>query len=139
MIFPPLAFGRPAVYHKTMQAQTPLANPQAVLDIGTVEAVRRFKSLIAERYNPTGMLVFGSRARGTHQPDSDVDVAVFLDGEHQRYVTTKLAMADIAYDVLLETGIDISPLPIWRDQWEHPESHSNPALLRNIARDGIAF
>jgi hypothetical protein len=62
-----------------------------------------------------------------------------LDGEHQRYVTTKLAMADIAYDVLLETGIDISPLPIWRDQWEHPESHSNPALLRNIARDGIAF
>jgi len=49
----------------------------------------------------------------------------------------KLAMADLAYDVLLDTGIRIQPLPIWESDWEHPESYSNPALLRNIGRDGV--
>lgn len=50
---------------------------------------------------------------------------------------TKLEMADVAFDVLLETGIHISPLPIWQDEWEHPDTYSNPALLRYIDREGI--
>lgn len=52
-------------------------------------------------------------------------------------MTTKLAVADVAYDVLLETGINISPLPVWLDEWEHPENCSNPAFLQNIAQEGI--
>ena len=46
-------------------------------------------------------------------------------------------MADLAYDVLLETGIRIQPLPIWEEEWEHPEAYSNPRLLHNIAREGM--
>lgn len=103
----------------------------------TEEAVRRFLALIASRYDMAGAIIYGSRARGTHRPDSDADVVVLLKGEHQRVLTTALAMADVAYDVLLETGINISPLPVWLDEWEHPENYSNPALLHNIARDGV--
>ena len=68
---------------------------------------------------------------------SDADVAVLLREEHQRFLTVKLDMADIAFDVLLDTGILISPLPIWLDEWEHPEHFANPALLRNIEREGV--
>lgn len=107
------------------------------IDHDTEEAVRRFIALIACRYDTAGAIVFGSRARGTHRPDSDADVAVLLNGEHQRFLTTKLAMDDVAFDVLLETGINISPLPVWLDEWEHPENYSNPALLQNIAREGV--
>lgn len=107
------------------------------LDEATEQAVRRFLALIAGRYDMHGAIVYGSRARGTHRPDSDADVAVLLKGEHQRILATMLAMADAAYDVLLETGVNISPLPVWLDQWEHPERHPNPALLRNIAREGV--
>ena len=107
------------------------------IDHVTEEAVRRFLSLIASRYDMAGAIVYGSRARGTHRPDSDADVAVLLNGEHQRFLTTKLAMADVAFDVLLETGVNISPLPVWLDEWDHPENYSNPALLRNIAREGV--
>ncbi len=82
-------------------------------------------------------IVYGSRARGTHHPDSDADVAVLLRGNHQRFLPTKLDMADVAFDVLLETGILISPLPIWLDEWEHPDDYSNPTLLRNIDREGV--
>ncbi|MBW8067357.1 MAG: DNA polymerase III subunit beta [Ferrovum sp.] len=107
------------------------------IDHDTEEVVHRFLGLIANRYDTAGVIVYGSRARGTHRPDSDVDVAVLLRGEHQRFLTAKLDMADIAFDVLLETGILISPLPVWLDEWEHPESYSNPALLRNIDREGV--
>ncbi len=109
------------------------------LDINTEQAVRRFMGLVGQQYHTAGAIVFGSRARGTHRPDSDADVAVLLRGEHQRFLSTKLGMSDLAYDVLLETGINISPLPIWLDEWEHPENYSNPELLANIAREGIAL
>lgn len=107
------------------------------IDHDTEQAVRRFLVLLAGRYDVAGTIVFGSRARGTHRPDSDADVAVLLSGAHQRFLTTKLAMADVAFDVLLETGINISPLPIWLDEWEYPENYSNPALLQNIASEGF--
>jgi len=107
------------------------------IDRDTEEAVRRFLALLAPGYSMAGAIVYGSRARGTHRPDSDADVAVLLTGEHQRLLPTTLAMADVAYDVLLETGINISPLPVWMDEWEHPERFSNPALLHNIAREGV--
>jgi uncharacterized protein len=107
------------------------------IDHDTEEAVRRFLTLIADRYDMAGAIVYGSRARGTHRPDSDADVAVLLRGEHQRVLRTTLVMADVAYDVLLETGVNISPLPVWLDEWEHPENYANPALLHNIAREGV--
>lgn len=107
------------------------------IDHDTEKAVRRFLTLIANRYDIAEAIVYGSRARGTHRPDSDADVAVLLHGEHQRFLIAKLDMADVAFDVLLETGINISPLPVWLDEWEHPENYSNPALLHNIAREGI--
>lgn len=107
------------------------------IDDDTEKAVHRFLALIGGRYDVAAAIVYGSRARGTHRPDSDADLAVLLRGEHQRFLSAKLDMADVAFDVLLETGILISPLPIWLDEWEQPESHVNPALLRNIARDGV--
>jgi uncharacterized protein len=107
------------------------------IDPGTEDAVKRFLSRIADRYDMVGALLYGSRARGTYRPDSDADVAVLLRGERQRVLPTTLAMADVAYDVLLETGINIAPLPIWTDEWENPDTYSNPALLRNIAREGV--
>jgi predicted nucleotidyltransferase len=107
------------------------------LDHDTALAVRRFASLIADRYEIVETIVYGSRARGTHRPDSDADVAVLLAGDPQRFLSTTLAMADVAYDVLLETGINITPLPVWLDEWEHPERSANSTLLHNIAREGV--
>ena len=107
------------------------------IDHDTEIAVRRFLALIESRYDISGVIVYGSRARGTHRPDSDADVAVLLRGDHQPFLSAKLNMADIAFDVLLETGILISPLPVWLDEWEHPENYTNPSLLRNIEREGF--
>lgn len=109
----------------------------ASLDPATERAARAFLERIAGRYEVTGAIVFGSRARQNHRADSDADVAVLLRGEPERFAPTMLAMADIAYDVLLDTGIHVQPLPIWEEEWAHPEAYSNPRLLRNIAREGV--
>lgn len=109
----------------------------ADLDFKTERAARNFVGKLAGRYDLAGAILFGSRARKSHRMDSDADIAVLLHGHPGKFIATKLAMADIAYDVLLETGIRIQPLPIWEEEWEHPETYSNPRLLHNIERDGI--
>ena len=48
------------------------------------------------------------RARKSHLADSDADVAVLLHGRPGKFVATKLAMGDLAYEVyevLLTKGI----------------------------------
>ena len=107
------------------------------IDTETANAVRRFADAVRGRFDVADIIVFGSRARGTHQPDSDADVAVVLRGNAQRMLPVKLDMADTAFDVLLDTGILISPLPVWLDEWTHPEGHPAGRLLRNIQREGI--
>jgi len=107
------------------------------IDIVTLNATQSFLKRVATRYDVSAAILFGSRARRTHLPDSDADVAVLLRGHHGAFVETKLAMADLAYDVLLESGIRIQALPIWDDEWEHPENYSNPRLLENIKREGV--
>jgi len=107
------------------------------IDPETERAAKLFLRSIAGKFDLVRAILFGSRARQTHYPESDADVAVLLRGEHQRFLPTKLALADIAFDVLLETGIRIQPFPIWEDEWQHPETYSNPHLLANIEKDGV--
>jgi predicted nucleotidyltransferase len=108
-----------------------------ILDPTAEQAARLFAQRISDEYDIAAVIVFGSHARQTPHPDSDMDVAVLLRGDHQRFLPTKLAMADVAFDVLLETGVNISPFPVWLDEWEHPETYSNPRLLKNIAAEGV--
>ncbi len=118
-------------------AQTRKSVDVPVLDEPTRQAVKQFYESIKADFPIKEVLLYGSRARGDHRPDSDADVAVLLDGEHLPFLDTKLKMSDAAYDILLDTGINISPLPIWLDEWEHPETFVNPALLANVAREGV--
>ena len=109
----------------------------AILDPDTKHAANAFIAKVASRYDLVGSILFGSRARRDHRPDSDADIAVLLRGQRGQFLDTKLEMADIAYEVLLDTGVLIQPLPVWEDEWEHPETYTNPTLLRNIGSQGI--
>lgn len=101
------------------------------------QAIDTFMDRIGRTYEVVDGYLFGSRARGDAVPCSDADVAIILRGAPGNFLATKLAMADIAYDVLLETAVHIQPLPIWEEEWLHPADYSNPLLLHNIAREGM--
>ena len=106
-------------------------------DPATQHAVQRFLHAITPRYPVAGAILYGSRARGTHAPDSDADLMVLLRGAPQRRMDVLLGMADSAYDAMLETGILISPLPVWESEMDGGAGTLNPALLLNISREGI--
>ena len=107
------------------------------IDPATGQAARAFVARVSRQYDVVGAILFGSRARLNYRPDSDADIAILLKGQRGKFVDTKLALADIAYEVLLDSGIHIQPLPLWEDEWAHPEKSPNPALLRNISREGV--
>ncbi len=107
------------------------------LDSRTEQAARRFVGHLANDAKVMGAFLFGSRARDAFRPDSDADIAVLLRGEHGRRVDEAMRFADIAFDVMLETGILVEALPVWEDEWENPSLFPNPALIQNIRREGI--
>jgi len=81
--------------------------------------------------------LYGSRARGDFRPDSDVDLAVVLRGARGNIWDMAEALSNITFDVLIETGILVSALPLWHDDLDHPERATNPSLIRNIQQEGI--
>lgn len=107
------------------------------LDADTERAARVFLGCIAERYPVDRAILYGSRARRTHTADSDVDLAVVLNGENGIRSAIAIDMAGIAFDVMLETGILVEALPLWNNEMENPEKFSNPALILTIQREGI--
>jgi len=107
------------------------------LDPATERTARMFAQRITHEYPVAQIVVFGSRARNTHRVDSDADIAIILRGNTKPFIQTKLAMADVAFDVMLETGILVQPLPVWESEWNSPQAYSNPILLEKIAADGV--
>ena len=102
-------------------------------------ALRLFRDETARREGGAfrSAILFGSHARGDDREDSDVDVAVILSALPGSLLETKLALADVAYDVLLETGVLIQPMPLLQSHWDHPENSPCPGLIQNIHRDGV--
>lgn len=107
------------------------------IDPPTAKAAKVFLERIAVHFPVDHAILFGSRARHTHRPDSDADIAVIMKAQAGDRSATTVTMAGIAFDVLLETGVLIQALPLWRDELAHPSSFGNPALIENIRREGI--
>jgi DNA invertase Pin-like site-specific DNA recombinase/predicted nucleotidyltransferase len=123
------------------KAADTLARPPAPhIDAETERAARVFLKRIEDKYPFSDAILYGSRARGDHTPDSDADVAVVLkEGTPDKEARTDAALdwAGIAFHILMETGVMVSGFPVWPEELAHPETFSNPALIDNILRDGI--
>jgi predicted nucleotidyltransferase len=106
------------------------------IDPDTERAVRGFVGRIPSDLRMERAVLFGSRARGDYGPDSDADVAlIFPDGADVWGLLWMLS--GLAYDVFVETGIMIQPVPVSSRDWADPEHFSRPSFLRNVAREGI--
>lgn len=52
-------------------------------------------------------------------------MVLLLSGAHGPFLDTELELADIANDGLLGTGMRSQPLPVWEQEWEHPETYTH--------------
>jgi predicted nucleotidyltransferase len=120
-----------------MDQETGKGNAMLKIDEVTKRTGEAFVAIISSKYDLAGAVLFGSRARHTHSQDSDADIAVVLHGVNGDRTETAIAMAGIAFDVMMETGVLVDALPLWEEEFEHPEKFSNPELIANIRREGI--
>lgn len=79
--------------------------------------------------------LFGSKARGEDREDSDLDVLVIVGSEDWRLGDK---VYEIATDLLLETGVCISPKIISTRQYEELLREDAP-FIRNVIRDAVAI
>ena len=98
------------------KAGPPALSVRPALDAEMERAARAFMQRLEGKYPAIEGLVFGSRARGDHKPDSDADLAVILKGERGDRYKVSGDMAGIAFDVMMETGVLVDPLPLWEDE-----------------------
>jgi len=108
------------------------------LDPGTEAAVRVFLARLPPDFRLEHAILYGSRARGEDRPDSDADLALIVaEGADDWQLVGNLA--ELAFYVFLETGIQIQPVPISLKDWLHPEGFMRPGFLQNVAREGIVL
>jgi predicted nucleotidyltransferase len=72
----------------------------------------RFRAALAEAYGARleRAVLYGSRARGDHDPDSDYDIAVFIRNPGA-FSEESAHLADVSTEILFDTGAVISATP----------------------------
>jgi uncharacterized protein len=103
-----------------------MTNPDPVLN--------RFRAAVAEAYGARveRIVLYGSRARGEATPDSDYDIAVFLQDMPSRWQEF-LKLGEIETAVLDETGAVVHAMPFLAGRWQDGSS----PLMYEIRKDGL--
>lgn len=98
-------------------------------------ALEAFVAGLCERYGDrlARVALFGSRARGEGDAESDLDVLVVLDDGDWRF---RDAVALVAFEPMVEYGVVLSPLVVDLADYTWWQEHHAP-IYRNISVDGI--
>jgi predicted nucleotidyltransferase len=98
-------------------------------DTALVRFRRALNAVYGERIER--VVLYGSRARGDARPDSDYDIAVFLNGSGN-FNDEARRLATIETDILFDTGAVINAMPFpagaYRDR---------TGLMLELRRDGV--
>lgn len=92
-------------------------------------------SKVIKEIDPSAeVILYGSRARGEAEPDSDYDLLILVDGE------VTLEREDIfrrrLFPIELETGAVLTIILMNRKDWSSPLYSAMP-LCQNIKKEGI--
>lgn len=82
-------------------------------DKATEQAIQMMVDRLVERFDPDQIILFGSQARGTAGPGSDVDLLVIMPvsgSKRARQLEMRLALHDIAVpkDIILATPDEVA-------------------------------
>ena len=83
------------------------------------------------------VIVYGSYARGDYNASSDIDVMVLVKMSDEEIRAVKNEIYDIAFDIELSTGIEISPVIKNEEQYEYWVD--TLPFYRNVREEGVVI
>jgi len=97
------------------------------------KAVNEFVKKALDKYSDRieSIILFGSVARGGAGEESDIDILVVTRKEDFRL---RRMLIEIAFDILLDTGENISVKALSKDEFER---HKNFSFLKSVISEGI--
>ena len=103
-------------------------------EINLDEILRKVKIGLKSIYgeNLMGVILYGSYARGDQKSGSDIDVAVLIRGEIDKYEEIE-RIVEVTNDISLEYEVLISVLPVTMDEYEK----GILPIYCNIKREGV--
>jgi uncharacterized protein len=95
---------------------------------------QRFKSLLQEKVKLHQAIVFGSRARGDSDPESDMDVLVILDEPKTPQVRN--AVSDCAWKAGFPEGVLVASVVFTREECDAGPERYSP-FVESVRTEGI--
>jgi uncharacterized protein len=86
-----------------------------------------------------GVYLFGSRARGDHGADSDLDVAVLLHDAREPLSSVDRELLDVIYPVEIERGLHIQAWALPAGALSAEGSEYRARLAATVRREGVAL
>jgi len=98
------------------------------------EILNKLKKMLQEKVRLHQVILFGSRARGDAEPDSDMDVLVVI--EEPRTPEVRKLVSDCAWEAGFGAGVVVAPIVVSRDHWENgPERSSLLSMV--VQEEGV--
>ncbi len=97
------------------------------------QILETFAHLVCKKVSLRSVVLFGSRARGDAEPDSDMDVLVIVEDLAEK---DEDYISECAWEAGFESGIVVVPVVFSRFDWENgPERYS--LLAEAVKSDGV--
>jgi len=104
------------------------------MDAKDLKIVNKFRSLLQERVKLHQLILFGSRARGDAEPDSDMDVVVVLD--EPRTLEARDVVSDSAWEAGFDACVVVASVVFTREEWENGPEYYSP-FAEAVRSEGI--
>ncbi len=99
------------------------------------QAIEEAIRLLKQKYPVEGIVLYGSKARGTDEPESDIDLLVLTSRELAW--RERNAITDALYDIQLRHGVVISTLVVSAREWSEGRYSVLP-IHDEVERYGVA-
>ena len=98
-----------------------------------VSFARKVRKILGK--NLKQVILYGSYARGDYNSSSDVDVMILVKMSDNEIKKIENQVYDLAFDIELDTGVDISPIIKNEEQYEY--WLDTLPFYKNIHEEGV--